>query len=367
MFIGNRWSVSHERLEIPKKCVPKKNVFFLKNHKCGSDTVQNILLRYGDNNNLTFLIPKHGTSFWNPVNKPFSRERVKKLPWTILGDFNIFCVHVRFDAHELHAVMPPDSVYIAIVREPISHFESTYNYFSLYKKYHVTLRDFSLMNKTQLLRKKIGFRERNPQLYDFGINGTYIQDTGFFQREIKKLDKIFDFVMITELMEESLVLLKNLMCWELKDVATFRKNVRSDTWRENDLSWKERVGIKTWNFGDDLLYKYFRNKFEKKLSEFGLDNMQREIKQLRQINNQIFLECVSNMEASSTLPRPLKHGSDKVLGYRLKPGKERNLNCLQMARVSTSYVGYLKKKQYRWVREKYKINTNRTLSNINLK
>ncbi|XP_076322033.1 galactosylceramide sulfotransferase-like [Tachypleus tridentatus] len=367
VFISNRRYVSYKRLENPKKCVPKKNIFFLKNHKCGSDTVQNILLRYGDNNNLTFLIPERGTSFWNPVRKPFSKERVKMLPWAIFGDFNIFCVHVRFDPHEIQAVMPPDSVYIAIVREPVSHFESTYSYYNLFKKYGMTLRDFSLMNKTFMFRKNIGFRERNPQLYDFGVNGTYTQDTGFFQREIEKLDGIFDLVMITELMEESLVLLKTLLCWELKDVAFFKKNVRSDTWRENNLSWKEGVGIRAWNFGDDLLYKHFRLKFEKQLSAFGSDKMQREIKQLRQINNQIFLECVSNVEQSLTLPRPLKHVSNKVMGYRLKPGKEKKRICLQVAAVSTSYVSYLKKKHYRWVREKIQKYTNITLPTAEMK
>jgi len=42
-------------------CTPKSNIFFLKTHKTGSSTVQNLLLRYGDKNNLTFALPRSTT------------------------------------------------------------------------------------------------------------------------------------------------------------------------------------------------------------------------------------------------------------------------------------------------------------------
>ena len=42
-------------------CSPIKSISFAKTHKTGSSTVQNIFLRYGWENNLTFVLPEKRT------------------------------------------------------------------------------------------------------------------------------------------------------------------------------------------------------------------------------------------------------------------------------------------------------------------
>ncbi|XP_076308733.1 galactosylceramide sulfotransferase-like [Tachypleus tridentatus] len=340
-------NISGKLSEEHSKCRPKKNIVFSKNYKCGSDTVQNILLRYGDNNNLSFLIPEKDINF---NNKPLSKESVQSLPWVSLGIFNIFCVHTRFVSKTLHEVMPPDTVYVTIVREPSSHFESIYNYYELRKMFKMPFAEFSLINKTQLLRKGFGFRVRNPQLYNLGVYGKYSQNKSFFENEVKNIDKIFDLVMITDMMTESMVLLKELMCWQLKDVTAFKRNSRTDIWRESEISVKVKEGIAAWNIGDTILYDYFRKKLVKKITEFGQERMKREVNLLQQLNKQLYEECVLNEQVSKELPEPLKHWSNKVLGFRLRPQKETNLTCLQMAAAPSSYVKHLRNKQYEWIR-----------------
>lgn len=39
---------------------------------------------------------------------------------------------------------------------------------------------------------------------------------------IKMLEENFDFVMIGDFMDESLILLKELFCWDIENVVTFR-------------------------------------------------------------------------------------------------------------------------------------------------
>ena len=47
--------------EIQRNCTPVKSLIFAKTHKTGSSTLQNIFLRYGWKNNLTFVLPKAQT------------------------------------------------------------------------------------------------------------------------------------------------------------------------------------------------------------------------------------------------------------------------------------------------------------------
>ena len=58
----------------------------------------------------------------------------------------------------------------------------------------------------------------NQQLYDLGITtGRGIEEA------IKEIDTMFDLVMIAERMAESLVLLADLLCVPLQDVATLKE------------------------------------------------------------------------------------------------------------------------------------------------
>ena len=52
---------------------------------------------------------------------------------------------------------------------------------------------------------------------------------------IQEIDKDFHLVLIVEKMDESLILLKDLLCWNILDVRYFKLNERSE------LTKKSRV------------------------------------------------------------------------------------------------------------------------------
>ena len=66
----------------------------------------------------------------------------------------------------------------------------------------------------------------NQQLYDMGIKEIDSFNAAVAQKEIDRLKNEFDFVMITEMLEESLVLLAQHLCWPLEWVAYISHNVR---------------------------------------------------------------------------------------------------------------------------------------------
>ena len=66
-----------------KDCVPRKKVAFLKTHKCASTTIQNILLRFGQNNDLNFVLPSKGHLLG--TNVPFRRNMLQGTMWEQAG------------------------------------------------------------------------------------------------------------------------------------------------------------------------------------------------------------------------------------------------------------------------------------------
>lgn len=111
-------------------CTPKKNIFFMKTHKTASTTVQNILLRYADKNDL-FVGLQKVPMFGYLQGKTFQKDFI--LPST--RDINMICHHLRLNVSEIRASMPNDTVFITILREPGSQFESIFDYFHNYCKY----------------------------------------------------------------------------------------------------------------------------------------------------------------------------------------------------------------------------------------
>ncbi|KAM7437233.1 galactose-3-O-sulfotransferase 1 [Porites harrisoni] len=105
-------------------CSPKKNVVFLKTHKTGSSTVTNILNRFGDKNNLVFVVP---TQKYNRLGWPWLFHEDYMIHYNHTKP-NMLCSHARYNRAVLERVMPNDTVYVTILRDPVKHFESTFSY-----------------------------------------------------------------------------------------------------------------------------------------------------------------------------------------------------------------------------------------------
>ena len=71
--------------------------------------------------------------------------------------------------------------------------------------------------------------------------------------------------MIMDYFDESVVLLKRLLCWELDDIPYFKSNERQDNERAVCLSDEVKDKIKRLNAADDLLFQYFNQTFSHKI------------------------------------------------------------------------------------------------------
>ena len=81
----------------------------------------------------------------------------------------------------------------------------------------------SFLNMTRI--KGVGL---NQQRYDMGFPEDELKRPELTPQHLARIQSDFDFVMISEKIDESLVLLANYLCWPLEAMAYFKQNARKD-------------------------------------------------------------------------------------------------------------------------------------------
>jgi len=183
----------------------------------------NIFLRYGSINRKIFVLPKSESNFRYP--KPFNSSLVPN-PNVFGHEYNILTHHTRFNYTSIKSLMPNNTKFITILRNPVDQFESEFHFFNLNKFFHFTLEQlndpfFQLPEKLFKQRRSRKFGQ-NQMMFDLGLEMNQMNDTEIVNNYIKRLDRQFDLVMIKERMSESLILLKHLLCWQTEDVVVFK-------------------------------------------------------------------------------------------------------------------------------------------------
>lgn len=329
-------------------CRPKSNVAFLKTHKCASSTLMNIFLRYGVSHDLNFVLPKSSLTHYIGHPTPFRRSLIDDIARFNLT-FNILTHHTRFDGAEMHKVMPPDTVYTTILRRPDSLFESLYSYCHLASYYKKNLSAFledekltRVLTRKRAVEARVGF---NQMSYDLGFAGLLNPKSKAITNFINSIHRAFDLVMITERLDESLVLLKHLLCWNTSDVVAFKINARYNKYKE-ELSADARKKLLELNHVDVLLYRHFADVFERKVREFGEDRMAAEVEELRRARKDYYAKCVeaevSMEKASSQLKRK------DVIAFRAKDKSE---ECRHLTLSELDFHELVKEKQSAKIRK----------------
>lgn len=139
--------------------------------------------------------------------------------------------HTRLNYPAMRLLMPNDTLYVTILRHPVSLFESMYSYYHLDKFYGFGFDQFD--NQTAKLpnfeRRFVGKIGPNQMLFDLGYSVN--RPSGrILQAYAQQIESTFDLVMIEELLDESLVFLKNLLCWTVDDVITFKVGSKWRSW-----------------------------------------------------------------------------------------------------------------------------------------
>ncbi|XP_074062528.1 galactosylceramide sulfotransferase-like [Macrotis lagotis] len=313
---------------IPKgSCWPKLDIVFMKTHKTASSTLLNILLRFGQKHKLKFAFP----SGYNDFNYPSFFKRSLVHNYQPGACFNIICNHMRFDYSEVHSLVPPNATFITVLRDPAHLFESSFHYFGLVVPFTWKLTGQNklakfLQDPTQYYNPQ-GFNAHylhNLLFFDLGYNNELDPRNPQVKAHILEVEQRFHLVMLQEYFDESLVLLKDLMCWELEDILYFKLNARQ-TSSVPQLKGELYQRATNWNQLDALLYRHFNASFWRKVDAFGQKRMAQEVASLRRRNKQMEKICINGEQAvearkieNPSLQPWQAMGAKTILGYNLK-------------------------------------------------
>ncbi|XP_071842327.1 galactosylceramide sulfotransferase-like isoform X2 [Apostichopus japonicus] len=337
----NHTSPLHQSTESFAMCSPKKNIVLLKTHKTGSSTIQNILYRFGDFHDLTFALPV-GKSNYFCGNNDFNIKCVASLPKGY--QYNVLANHARWVKTEFSAAMPPDTTYITILRHPSTQYESLYNYYKWKNVFHVTFQDFVKNPKMYYLKKNRQTSSaprhsfRNPSLYDLGLTTPIegLKEDEIYEK-VKSLDEEFHLVLIMEYIEESIILLKDLMCWSWDDVLYFQTNSRA-TNEVQGMTQEVIQRLIEWNEGDWILYRHFNETLWTKVEHYGKERMKEDIATLRRKINEKTTKCIAGTKHVTELKQIT------IKRFQLTPAGSKSSECQRMVRPALKYLSTLNAK-----------------------
>ncbi|XP_019628627.1 PREDICTED: galactose-3-O-sulfotransferase 3-like [Branchiostoma belcheri] len=133
---------------------------------------------------------------------------------------------------------------------------------------------------------------RNHLAFDLGYPTEGADDMEAAERYIKELEYDFKLVLLLEHLDESLVLLRRLMCWEMKDVVydTAPKNVVNYSYESYNATPEELANLRRWKAVDYRLYDTFNRSLWRKIAGQGPD-FYRELHHYRELKQNISWFC----------------------------------------------------------------------------
>lgn len=161
---------------------------------------------------------------------------------------------------------PQNLTLFTILRTPVEQWLSWFQYYRKFTK--VGFRDAKVadaaMPYIDRLEKENG--DFNQQSRDLGINKRkYFNDT-LLKETVREMSRDFRLVLITEYFDESLILLRRLMCWTFEDILYVSKRKQPAKVHFSD---KVKKKLHQYNHADVFLYNYFNRTLWAKIKEYG--------------------------------------------------------------------------------------------------
>jgi hypothetical protein len=262
------------------------HIRFLKVHKCGSATMSNIIFRFGIKNNLTFAIPKKGAYITNTDSL---------LPVRPTGHYDILIGHSIYSRKLYQYSFGTDSVNIAIVRDPVQRMISAaYYYRDVWAQaYLLRVPESNFIENLVRLphvydRAPFSFT-RNAMGRDFGFSSSIsINDTDRIEQHLDMLKKDFKLVLVQERFDESLVLMKRTLNWDIEEILYIKMNANKHkvVTLSSDLIKK----LQETCFLDFKVYETFSKIFDEKVKAEGPDFV-REVEWFQNVLQSVWEFC----------------------------------------------------------------------------
>ena len=170
--------------------------------------------------------------------------------------------------------------------------------------------------------------------FDLGYDPAIGAEPRLVEEMLKDLEDNFDLVMIMELMDESLVMLRRLMCWSTDDVTYLTKNARFES-RHTELTAEQRASLEEYLSLDVTLYRHFRQRLVEQVAAVPLETFLAQAEAL--VARRLFWRqhCVVDTVKGTELEGDQHEITDKVQGYQLSDKGE-----WMCSRLGIAELGY---------------------------
>ena len=301
----------------------------------------NIFFRYGDARNLTFALGDDTILGWPEKFHIFHPLRMfGKAP-------DILCSHARFNKKPINWLFPRKTS--KYVRNPEDNYESVFNFAQLGKSFGLGVAPDSLekfldkpiQSYNHSRKDMMMYLARNPMMFDLGFSFEYFQNLTAVKEYIQFLDAEFDLVMIMDYFDESLLLMKRLLCWDIEDILYVKLNERQDKEKATRLSATVIENIRRWNKADVLLFDHFNATFWRRVKKEG-PNFYEELITFRQRKQEIEQSCLIN---GTRIQRA--YHNKFVKGYSVRNDLDKNSKrlCENLVRTENDFLAYLRRKR----------------------
>ena len=215
----------------------------------------------------------------------------------------------------LSMVMDPSTKYITVIREPVTHLISCYNYFGLNENFRLgqgldAFRKFLsdpkkydknpdwLQNLIDGPKNDSHIRSstRNLQSADLGLKYKHFDNPIAIRLFTKEIERDFELLLVTDRLDESLVLLRRQLCWKMENIVYYTVNKWINTgWSAENLTEEDRERAREWSNVDTMLYDIANWQLDQRIAK--QENFQTEVAQFRFINRVVAQFC-SNFDQS---------------------------------------------------------------------
>ena len=332
-----------EHYQIPThpdpKCKPKQNLYFLRTHQTGTSSVTNIFYRYGKEHDLNFVMYplKLHLNYPGRINMLYLERMMPEKGYNILSQYT------RHHQSDVLRIMNPGTIFTTLLRHPVDQFLSVFNNFDIKQEmknllpHHNPYEEFFRRpDKIAMLASDSVYHLiQNSMSFDLGLNTPHFKNNSAVDEFVEKIDSEFHLVLILELLDESLVLLKRLMCWDLNQLVYVKLSVNKEY--SVSISDDIRQKIMDWNSIDMRLYTHFLEKMKNIISEQD-ESFHKEVALLKQINSDFSKECYEKVF-------PVYNGNK--IGYSLRKSHETNMTCKGLATDDVTQTHVIGLKQFK--------------------
>ncbi|XP_070563516.1 galactosylceramide sulfotransferase-like [Ptychodera flava] len=300
-------------LAYDRNCAPLHNIARIYNRKTASTTLDTLLGRFARKHKFQFKrlsVYHEGEGYSGASNTyhvdgstgnvslpAFGANRKNRV--LLLRENATLHFAASELAHLYQRTESPGVIFVATAREPAAQFESAFNFFKLYKYVNCkniscapsTLQEF--LRKPEYYHKRMENRNimwqvaRNSQAWHLGLENQYHDNPDVVEKYFTILERELDLVVITEYFDESLVLLKRLMCWKMEDILYIARRVSK---KHSILGPDLQQKIYQWNKVDVKIYEIFNASLWRKIQQYG-PNFDKDLQDFRYLQDAVTSEC----------------------------------------------------------------------------